>query len=119
MAENKQYITQAQENGAVMISEEVIAAIVVNSLKDVEGVIGLGGKLGFDLASIKNWAKALNITIADDNDVRVDCNIIVAYGQSVISVAKAVQDAITGAVEAMTGVKPSAVNVNVCGIANQ
>ena len=28
MAEYKQYITQAQENGAVMISEDVVCAIV-------------------------------------------------------------------------------------------
>lgn len=119
MAEYKQYITQAQENGTVMISEEVVAAIVVNSLKDVEGVIGIGGKLGLDLNSIKNWAKSLTITICEDNNVLVDCNIIVAYGQSVIDVAKAAQDAIVSAVESMTGVKPSAVNVNVCGIAKE
>ena len=119
MAENKQYITQAQENGAVMISEEVVAAIVINALKDVEGVVGIGGKLGFDLASIKNWAKALSITISEDNNVRIDCNIIVAYGQSVIDVAKATQDVITASVEAMTGVKPSAVNISVCGIVRQ
>ena len=30
MAEYKQYITQAQENGAVMISEDVVCAIVAH-----------------------------------------------------------------------------------------
>jgi uncharacterized alkaline shock family protein YloU len=119
MAENKQYITQNQENGTVLISDDVIGAIVVSSLKDVEGVIGIGGKLGFDLASIKNWAKALRINIADENSVTIDCNIIVAYGQSVILVAKNAQDAITMAIESMTGVKPAAVNINVSGIARQ
>lgn len=119
MAENKQYITQAHENGAVMISDEVIAAIVVNALKEVEGVVGISGKIGFDLASIKNWIKSLNITIVSDNDLHIDCNIIVAYGQPVIEVAKAAQEAICSSVESMTGVKPSVVNVNVCGIARQ
>ena len=119
MAENKQYITQEQENGAVMISEEVVATIVINALKDVEGVVGIGGKLGFDLASIKSWAKALTITISENNDVRVDCNIIVSYGQSVIDVAKATQEAILAAIEDMAGVTPSAVNISVCGIARQ
>ena len=117
MADNKQYITQTQDHGNVMIAEEVVAAIVINSLKDVEGVIGIGGKLGFDLTSLKNWAKSLTITIGDDNSVLVDCNVIVAYGQSVIEVAKNAQDTIVSAVESMTGVKPAAVNVNVCGIA--
>ena len=32
MAEFKQYITQVHENGNVMISEDVIAAIVENAL---------------------------------------------------------------------------------------
>ena len=119
MSENKQYITQVQENGAVMISEEVIAAIVVNALKEVEGVVGIGGKIGFDLTAIKNWIKSLNITIVSDQELHIDCNIIVAYGQSVIEVAKAAQDVICSSVESMTGVKPSVVNVNVCGIARQ
>lgn len=119
MAENKLYITQNQENGTVLISDDVVGAIVINALKDVEGVIGIGGKLGFDLTSIKNWAKALRINIAEANAVTIDCNIIVAYGQSVILVAKNSQDAITAAVESMTGVKPVAVNINVSGIARQ
>ena len=119
MAENKQYITHDQEFGTLLIADDVVGAIVVSSLKDVEGVIGIGGKLGFDLASIKNWAKALRINIAEGNTVTIDCNIIVAYGQSVIQVAKNAQDAITSAVESMTGVKPAAVNVNVIGIARK
>ena len=119
MSENKQYISQVLENGAVMISDEVIAAIVVNALKEVEGIVGIGGKIGFDLASIKNWIKSLNITIADGNEIRIDCNVIVAYDHPVIEVAKAAQDAIGSSVESMTGIKPAAVNVNVCGIARQ
>ena len=38
MAENKQYITQAQSNGTVMISEDVIATIITNAVAEVEGV---------------------------------------------------------------------------------
>lgn len=119
MAENKQYITQAQDFGAVMISDDVVAAIVVNSLKDVEGVAGLTPKLGTDLAALKNWNKGLKITISEKNEISVDCSIVVTYGQPVITVAKAAQDAIATAIENMTGVKPNVVNVNVCGIARQ
>lgn len=116
MAENKQYITQAQDNGAVMISDNVVAAIVVNALKDVEGVVGINAKLGVDL---KNWNKGLKITITEENEITVDCSLIVAYGHSVIVVAKAAQDAIASGIENMTGIKPSVVNVNVSGIARQ
>lgn len=122
MAENKQYITQTQTNGSVMISEDVIATIIENAIAEVEGVIGLSTKPGADIAELigkKNWGRGMKITIAEDNELSVDCNVIVAYGQSVVAVAKAIQDAITSAVESMTGVKVSCVNVNICGISAQ
>ena len=122
MAENKQYITQVQENGTVMISEDVISAIVEHAVTEVEGVIGLTSKPGADIAELigkKKWGKGLKIAIGEDDKVCIDCNINVAYGQSVVAVAGAVQDAITTAVESMAGVSIAAVNVNVCGIVRQ
>ena len=122
MAENKQYITQAQENGSVMISEDVISTIVENAVVDVEGVVGLSTKPGADIAEIigkKSWGKGLKINISEAEELAIDCNVVIAYGQSVVAVAKAVQEAVTGAVESMTGIKVSGVNVNVCGIVRQ
>lgn len=119
MPENKQYIIQTLDCGSVCISEEVIASIVINAVKDVDGVIGIGGKPGFDLASIRNWIKTLSITIDEANGLSIDCNVIVSYGQPVIEIAKHAQDAICAAVESMAGVKPAAVNVRICGIAQQ
>lgn len=116
MADNKQYITQDQENGAVMISEEVIATIVSHAVTDVDGVVSIGAKTGLDR---KLWNKGMKITISETNDITVDCSIIVAYGTSVITVANAAQEAAAAAVEAMTGIKPAAINVNVAGIVRQ
>ena len=112
MAEYKQYITQAQENGTVMISEDVIATIVEHALTEVDGVV----KGGSDVIGKKSWGKGIRIAIAEDNTLTIGCNIIVGYGESVVNVAKAVQEAITMAVESVTGVKVTDVNVNVCGI---
>ena len=53
MAENKVYITQEQEFGSVLISEEVISTIAYSSAKDVEGRkpgVGLGLALSRDIA---------------------------------------------------------------------
>jgi uncharacterized alkaline shock family protein YloU len=112
MAEYKQYITQSQENGNVMISEDVIATIVENTLTEVEGVV----KGGADVVGKKSWGKGLRIAIAEDNTLTIGCNIIVGYGESVIQVAKNVQEAVTSAVESVTGVAVADVHVNVCGI---
>ena len=112
MAEYKQYITQIQENGNVMISEDVIATIVEQTLTEVDGVV----KGGTDVVGKKHWGKGIRIAIAEDNSLTIGCNIIVGYGESVINVANNVQEAITMAVESVTGVKVTDVNVNVCGI---
>ena len=122
MAENKQYITQMQNNGSVMISEDVIATIIEHAICEVEGVAGLSTKPGADIAELigkKSWGKGMKITIGEDNDLHIDCNVIVVYGQSVVAVAKAIQEAITAALESMTGVKVAGVNVNICGISAQ
>lgn len=122
MAENRQYITQQQERGTVLISEDVITTIIENAIKDVEGIVGLSVKPGADIADMigkKSWGKGIKISIAEDNSICVDCNVNIGYGQSVVSIAKAVQDVVTAALESATGVNVSAVNVNVCGIIRQ
>lgn len=122
MADNKQYIVQAQENGSVLISEEVIATIVSNAISEVDGVVGLSVKPGADIADMigkKNWGKGLKITIDQDDNLSVDCNVNVGYGQSVVNVAKAVQDAVAASLESVAGLKATAINVNVCGIIRQ
>ena len=119
MAEYKQYITQIQENGNVMISEDVIATIVAHALAEVDGIGSLGSKPGIGVADFdvkKHWSKSLKILIAEDNNVSIDCSVMVAYGNSVVDVAAAVQQNVTANVESMTGVKVNVVNVNICGI---
>lgn len=122
MADNKQYIIQQQENGSVLISEDVITTIVANAANEVEGVAGLSVKPGSDIADMigkKSWGKGIKITMGDEDAMTIDCNINIVYGQSVVNVAKAVQEAITNALEATAAVKPVSVNVNVCGIIRQ
>lgn len=119
MADNKLYITQLQENGAVMISEDVIATVIAHAVSEVEGAVGLIAKPGSDIAEKigkKRWSKGVKLTIDEENTLAIDCNINVSYGQNVVTVALAAQDAIAAAVESTTGVKVRSVNVNVCGI---
>lgn len=122
MAENKQYITQEQENGCVMISEDVIATIALQALTDIEGYAGTSTKPGVDIVEMigkKGWGRGIRVTISESNELNIVCNVLVYYGHSVIVVAKAIQEAVSGAVESMTGVSNVSVNVNVCGIIRQ
>ena len=107
MADSKQYITQNQENGTVQISEDVIISIVTVA------------RLGSDIAEIlgrKSWGKGVKLTITEDDRLYIECNIVAVYGYAVVNVAKAVQENVTSAVESMTGMQVTEVNVNVCGI---
>ncbi len=110
MAENKHYINQTEENGTVNISEDVLATIVEHAISEVDGVSGIVARP--DLFR----GKGLKITISEDNTVAIDCNVSVIYGQSVVDIAQAVQNAVENAVESMTAVQVKIVNVNVCGI---
>lgn len=119
MAENKQYITQVQDNGRVLISEDVIATIVAQSLTDIEGFVTLSNKPGAEYADIigkKNWGKGIKVVISENDEVTIDCNVIVSYGTSVVTVAAAIQEAAISALSSMTGISVVCVNVNVCGI---
>ena len=119
MAESKQYITHIQDNGTIMVSEDVIASIVAHAVKDVDGVVGLSTKAVAELADMigkKNWGKGIKVTITDNNELYLDCNILVYYGYSVMGVANNIQDSVASALESTTGVKVLGVNVNVCGI---
>ena len=112
MAEYKRYITQTQENSSVMISDDVVAAIVEHALTEVEGAT-------FHYDVKKNWTKGMKIVIAEDNSVSIGLNIVTKFGCSVVDVANTVQAAVSSAVESMTGVQVTQVDVNVCGIARQ
>lgn len=119
MAENKQYITQVQENGCVMISEDVVATIALNALVEIEGFAGLSAKPGADIIDLigkKNWGKGVKVVITENDELVIDCNVLVEYGHSVVSVANAIQTAVASALESTTGAKVQGVNVNVCGI---
>ena len=122
MADNKQYITQKQDNGSVQISEDVIISIAAHAAGEVDGVVSLSAKPGTDIVEMlgkKSWNKGIKLTISANNTLTIDCNIVISYGHSVVEIAQAVQNAITGAVESMSGVKVTAVNVNVNGIVRQ
>ena len=118
MADYKRYITQTQENGNVMISEDVIAAIIEETVSEIEGIEGLAVKSVSEFADLigRNWGKGMKISIDESNAVNIDCNVLVKFGYSVIEVAKNAQQAVANAVEGTANVKVNHVNVNVCGI---
>ena len=119
MADNKQYTTVIQDNGMILVSEDVISSIVAHAITEVEGVAGLSQKTGADIADFlgkKVWAKGMKIIVGANNEITIDCNINILYGYNVLDVSKAAQAAVVSALDDAAGVKVVAVNVNVCGV---
>ena len=122
MADIKQYVAQNREKGNILISEDVLVTIVNHAISEVEGVAGLSAKPGADIVEMigkKNWGKGIKIVIGEQEELYIDCNINIMYGQSVVTVSQNVQAAVMSALESVAGVTVAAANINVCGIIRQ
>ena len=119
MADNKEYLIQGHEDGTILISEEVICTIAAAAVMEVEGVSSLNTNIGSDLAEIlgvKNMGKGIKLTV-EENNVTIDCSVVLEYGYDVVEVAKNVQQSIKNAVESMTGFQVLRVDVSVSAVA--
>lgn len=119
MSEFKEYITQEQENGAIHISQDVIATIAAVAATEVEGVYALAGNQSGEFSdrfSKKSIAKGIRLSLDENDGICIECSVIAQYGHSVFELAKNVQNNVFSAVESVTGLKVGSVEVNVCGI---
>ena len=85
---------------------------------EVEGVSSLAANLGSDIAELlgkKNLAKGVRVKMEDDKVV-VELSVLMSYGHTIPEMCKAVQEGVKNAIESMTGLEVSAVNVNVGGV---
>lgn len=119
MGESREYMTLPEENGSINISEEVIAAIAVGAVRDVEGVSGMMTNLGGSVTDLVNnkrnaqrGAKGVKIDMTG-TALTLDVYLTVQYGHPIPEVAGNAQKAVINAVEAMTGCSVGAVNVHV------
>jgi len=121
MGESKEYMTLPEENGSINISEEVIAAIAVGAVREVDGVSGMMTNMGSsvtNLVSKKNAQRGVKGVKIDMTGAALvlDVYLMVQYGHAIPEVAENAQKAVASAVEAMTGCSVGAVNIHVGGV---
>lgn len=113
------YISCKAENGSINISEDVISTMVRTAITEIDGVAGISNTAGAELAEligIKTVSKGIKVQIVDDT-IKVYAVILVRYGCNIVNVAKEVQNSVTEAVQAITGIDKAEVNVHVSGVA--
>ena len=116
MAENKGYMTLSDEQGSIHISEEVIAAIAVGAVREVEGVSGMMGNLGTSVADLVTNKKGAQKNAKGVKIEMTETYLTVAYGHAIPEVAENAQKAVASAVSAMTGCTVETVNIHVGGV---
>ncbi len=103
--------------GEVKIANDVIAVIAGMALCDIQGVYmdGKAPEVFIDKSNAKNISRAVKIEVLD-GDVVVNIVISVEYGKILSDVCVDVQDKIKAAIQTMTGLDVSRVDVTVEGL---
>jgi len=107
-----------QHAGVIQIADDVISVIAGTAALEVEGISGMVGKFAggiIEKLGKKNFAKGVNISV-NNSKVTITLSIIVKFNYKIQEVALEAQKRVKTAIETMTGLTTSAVNINVVGI---
>lgn len=105
--------------GVVKISEDVVGVIAGIAASEIKGVAGLSATLTGGITQVvtgkRNVTKGVKVTVGE-KDAIIDMTLSVEYGFRIPEVVEKVQENVLTTVEAITGLKVSAVNIFVNNI---
>ena len=104
--------------GEVQIADEVVTIIAGLAATEVDGVASMAGNITNELVSklgMKNLSKGVKVHVGE-NDVTVNLALNIKYGCEIPKVSAAVQDRVKTAIETMTGLEVSEVNIKIAGV---
>ncbi len=112
----------ANGKGTVTFATDVVATIAGLAATEVEGVANMGGSTPSGLAEIfkrgqstRSLTRGVRVEL-NDNTVAVHLTIVVDYGMPIPQVAKGIQENVKKAIEMMSGLDVTDVNVYVQGV---
>jgi len=111
----KNDIMNVTTNGSISYASDVIAVIAGLAASEVAGVAEMAGSGIAQMLGVKNLGKGVKV-IVEENTVALEMVLTVFYGVKIHEVAAAVQQNAIKAIENMTGLTVSKVNVMVQGI---
>lgn len=115
----------ANGNGSVVFATDVIATIAGLAATEVEGVASMSGSAGSSsLADIftrknqnsRNLTRGVRVELGENNSVTIHLTIVVDYGSPIPDVAGNIQENVKKAIETMSGLTVSSVDVHVQGV---
>ena len=107
-----------EDVGQVQVADEVVAVIAGLAATEVEGVAKMSGNITNEIVSklgMKKLSKGVKVIITG-TQVDVTLNLVLNYGVSIPKTSQEVQDKVKSAIETMTGLTVSEVNIRIAGI---
>ena len=119
MAEDrKAYKIKDSNLGEVKIADEVVAIIAGLAATEVDGVSSMAGNITNELVSklgMKNLSKGIKVEVTE-GVVNVDVALNIAFGYAIPEVSAKVQEKVKTAIENMTGLEVSSVNIHIAAV---
>ena len=119
MEEHSSYILQEDESiGSVQIADDVVAMIASLATREVDGVSAMVGNMTGELMSrvgIRNLKRGAKVEILQKR-VKVDSAVTVEYGYNIPATCQMVQSKVKAAIENMTGLEVTDVNIRIAGV---
>lgn len=107
-----------EDVGQVQIADEVVAVIAGLAATETDGVAKMSGNITNEIVSklgMKKLSKGVKVMITG-TQVDVTLNLVLNYGVSIPKTSQEVQDKVKSAIETMTGLTVSEVNIRIAGI---
>ena len=107
------------QGGRTTFAPDVIATIASLAAAEVEGVEGMAGGVVEGITGMLNNKKSMTKGVkveVNEEQVTVEINVIIKYGYKLHEVCANIQSGTKNAIETMTGLTVSAVNVFVSSI---
>ena len=117
-SKNTFVLQENEEIGSVKIADDVVAMIAALAATEVEGVAALSGNMTNEFLSrvgVRNAAKGTRVEVIQKK-VKVDLAITIEYGFNIPATCQRVQTKVKNAVENMTGLEVTDVNIRIAGI---
>lgn len=115
---NVYVLDENEKVGSVKIADDVVAMIAALAATEVDGVASMAGNVTHELLSrvgVRNAKKGVRVEVLHKK-VKVDLAITIEYGHNIPATCQRAQARVKNAIENMTGLEVTDVNIRIAGI---
>ena len=111
-------LLEDEKKGTVQVADDVVAVIAGLAATEVKGVAAMAGNITNEIMSKvgrKNLSKGVKISVSGKH-VKIALAIMMEYGYNIPGTCSKVQDRVKSAVENMTGLEVTDVDIRIASV---